>query len=148
MADREPHGQALHAAEAACRQSGARLTRSRRDVLALLLAAERPLTAYEILERLRPKDRAATAAGVYRSLEFLTAHRLAHRIESSKAFVACVFPEHAHPSQMLVCRRCGTAVETEDSRVVEAAENLGRRLGFALDRGALELTGLCPSCQG
>ena len=148
MADRDPHGQALHAAEAACRQSGARLTRSRRDVLALLLAAERPLTAYEILERLRPKDRAATAAGVYRSLEFLTAHGLAHRIESSKAFVACVFPEHAHPSQMLVCRRCGTAVETEDSRVVEAAESLGRRLGFALDRGALELTGLCSSCQG
>ena len=148
MADREPHGQALHAAEAACRQSGARLTRSRRDVLALLLAAERPLTAYEILERLRPKDRAATAAGVYRSLEFLTAHRLVHRIESSKAFVACVFPEHVHPSQMLVCRRCGTAVETEDGRVVEAAENLGRRLGFALDRGALELTGLCSSCQG
>jgi Fur family zinc uptake transcriptional regulator len=148
MADRDPLSQALHAAEAVCRQSGARLTRLRRDVLALLLAAERPLTAYEILERLRPKDRAATAAGVYRSLEFLTAHRLAHRIESSKAFVACVFPEHAHPSQMLVCRRCGTAVETEDSRVVEAAENLGRRLGFALDRGALELTGLCSSCQG
>jgi Fur family zinc uptake transcriptional regulator len=148
MADREPHSQALDAAEAACRQAGARLTRLRRDVLALLLAAERPLTAYEILERLRPKDRAATAAGVYRSLEFLTAHRLAHRIESSKAFVACVFPEHAHPSQVLVCRRCGTAVETEDRQVVEAAENLGRRLGFALDRGALELTGLCHGCQG
>ena len=147
MADRDPNWQALHAAEAICRQAGARLTRLRREVLALLLAAERPLTAYEILERLRPKDRAATAAGVYRSLDFLSTHRLAHRIESSKAFVACVFPEHAHPSQMLVCRRCGTAVETEDSRVVEAAENLGRRLGFALDRGALELTGLCSSCQ-
>ena len=147
MADRDLHGQALHAAEAVCRQSGARLTRLRRDVLALLLAAERPLTAYEILERLRPEDRSATAAGVYRSLDFLTARRLAHRIESSKAFVACVFPEHAHPSQMLVCRRCGTAVETEDSRVVEAAETLGRRLGLALDRGALELTGLCPSCR-
>jgi Fur family zinc uptake transcriptional regulator len=148
MTDRHPLGQALQAAEAFCRRSGARLTRLRRDVLALLLVAERPLTAYEILERLRPKDRAATAAGVYRSLEFLTAHRLVHRIESSKAFVACVFPEHVHPSQMLVCRRCGTAVETEDGRVVEAAENLGRRLGFALDRGALELTGLCSSCQG
>jgi Fur family transcriptional regulator, zinc uptake regulator len=148
MADRDPNWQALDVAEAVCRESGARLTRLRRDVLVLLLAAERPLTAYEILDRLRPNDRAATAAGVYRSLDFLSAHRLAHRIESSKAFVACVFPEHAHPSQMLVCRRCGTAVETGDTQVVEAAENLGRRLGFALDRGALELTGLCPSCQG
>lgn len=139
--------QALHAAEAVCRQSGARLTRLRRNVLGLLVAAERPLTAYEILELLRPAERAATPAGVYRSLDFLTAQGLAHRIESSKAFVVCVFPEHEHPSQMLVCRRCGTAVETEDSRVAEAAENLGRRLGFMLDRGALELTGLCPSCQ-
>jgi Fur family transcriptional regulator, zinc uptake regulator len=148
MADRDPHQEALHAAEAVCRQSGGRLTRLRRHVLAILLAAERPLTAYEILELLRPAERAATPAGVYRSLDFLTARGLAHRIESSKAFVACVFPEQAHPSQMLVCRRCGTAVETGDSRVAEAAANLGRRLGFALDRGALELTGLCPSCQG
>jgi Fur family transcriptional regulator, zinc uptake regulator len=147
MADRDTDTQALHLAEAVCRGCGARLTRLRRNVLALLLAAERPLTAYEILEQLRPRDRAATPAGVYRSLDFLTALRLAHRIESSKAFVACVFPEHAHPSQMLVCRRCGTAVETEDKGVAEAAENLGRRLGFALDRGAMELTGLCSSCQ-
>jgi Fur family transcriptional regulator, zinc uptake regulator len=148
MADRNLHMEALRSAEAVCRQAGARLTPLRRNVLALLLAAEHPLTAYEILELLRPADRAATPAGVYRSLDFLTAHRLAHRIESSKAFVACVFPEHAHPSQMLVCRRCGTAVETEDSGVAKAAENLGRRLGFALDCGALELTGLCRSCQG
>jgi len=134
-------------AEAVCRQSGARLTRLRCHALGLLLAAERPLTAYEILDLLRPTERAATPAGVYRSLDFLTGKHLAHRIESSKAFVACLFPEHAHPSQMLVCRRCGTAVETEDSGVAEAAENLGRRLGFALDRGALELTGLCASCR-
>jgi Fur family transcriptional regulator, zinc uptake regulator len=147
MADRDPRAEALHSAEAVCRLSGARLTRLRRNTLAILLQAERPLTAYEILDLLRPADRAATPAGVYRSLDFLTARRLAHRIESSKAFVACVFPEHPHPSQMLVCRRCGTAVETEDTGVAEAAENLGRRLGFALDRGALELTGLCPSCQ-
>jgi Fur family zinc uptake transcriptional regulator len=148
MADQSaPHREELLSAEAVSRQSGARLTRLRRNVLAVLLAADRPLTAYELLDRLRPADRAATAAGVYRSLEFLTAQRLVHRIESSKAFVACVFPAHAHPSQMLVCRRCGTAVETEDKRVVEAAESLGRRLGFALDRGAFELTGLCPSCQ-
>ena len=139
--------EALRSAEAICRQSGARLTRLRRHILGLLLAAERPLTAYEILDRLRPMDRAATPAGVYRSLDFLTGYGLVHRIESSKAFIACAIPDHLHPSQMLVCRRCGTAVETEDSGVAEAAENLGRRLGFALDRDAMELTGLCPSCQ-
>jgi hypothetical protein len=78
-----------------------------------VLSAERPLTAYEILDLLRPKDPSATPAGVYRSLDFLTELGLVHRIKSAKSFIACAMPDHAHPSQMLVCRRCGTVVETE-----------------------------------
>jgi Fur family transcriptional regulator, zinc uptake regulator len=138
---------ALQSAEVICHRSGARLTRLRRSVLALVVAAEHPLSAYEILDRLRPADPAATAAGVYRSLDFLTHYGLVHRIESSKAFVACAIPDHAHPSQLLVCRRCGTAVETEDARLAKAAAHLGRRLGFTLDNSTMELTGLCASCR-
>jgi Fur family transcriptional regulator, zinc uptake regulator len=127
---------------------GVRLTRLRRNVLMLVLSAQRPLTAYEILDLLRPKDPAATPAGVYRSLDFLTELGLVHRIDSAKSFIACAMPDHAHPSQMLVCRRCGTAVETEDPGVASATESLGRRLGFALDRNTIEFVGLCPSCRG
>jgi Fur family transcriptional regulator, zinc uptake regulator len=130
------------------RFAGARLTRLRRNVLALVLSAERPLTAYEILDLLRSTDGSVTPAGVYRSLDFLSELGLVHRIESAKSFIACAMPDHAHPSQMLVCRRCGTAVETEDSRVAKATEDLGRRLGFTLDRPTMELTGLCSSCRG
>jgi Fur family transcriptional regulator, zinc uptake regulator len=137
----------LSAAEAICRRAGVRLTRLRRAVLRLVAIAEHPLTAYEILRRLRPADRAATAAGVYRSLDFLTDHGLVHRIESTKAFVVCAIPEHTHPSQLLVCRRCGTAVEIEDQGVAEATAHLGDRLGFALDHSTMELTGLCAACR-
>ena len=142
------HARALQAAEEFCRRMGARLTRLRRNVLTLVLSAERPLTAYEILDLLRPKDPSATPAGVYRSLDFLTELGLVNRIDSAKSFVACAMPEHAHPSQMLVCRRCGTVVETEDSQVAQATESLGRRLGFALDRNTMEFVGLCSSCRG
>lgn len=110
---------------------GARLTGLRRNVLMVVLSAERPLTAYEIPDLLRPKDFSATTAGVYRSLDFLTELGLVHRIESAKSFIACAMPDHAHPSRLLVCRRCGTVVETEDSRVARATDTLGRRLGFA-----------------
>jgi Fur family zinc uptake transcriptional regulator len=127
---------------------GARLTRLRRNVLILVLSAERPLTAYEILDLLRPKDPSATPAGVYRSLDFLTELGLVHRIDSAKSFMACAMPDHGDPSQMLVCRRCGTVVETEDSRVARATESLGRSLGFALDRSTMEFVGLCSSCRG
>src|SRR5947209_4145189 len=148
MATRHDHTSALQSAEEICRRAGGRLTRLRRSILLLVLSAERPLTAYEILDLLRPKDPSATPAGVYRSLDFLTELGLVHRIESAKSFVACAMPDHAHPSQMLVCRRCGTVVETEDSRVARATENLGRRLGFALDHNTTEFVGLCSSCRG
>ena len=148
MATAHEHTSALQSAEEICRRAGARLTRLRRSILLLVLSAERPLTAYEILDLLRPKDPSATPAGVYRSLDFLTELGLVHRIESAKSFVACAMPDHTHPSQMLVCRRCGTVVETEDSRVARATENLGRRLGFALDRNTMEFVGLCSSCRG
>ena len=65
-------------AEAICLQSGARLTRLRRQVFTVLLQARGPITAYELLDRLRA-ERSATAAGVYRSLDFLVAQGLAHR---------------------------------------------------------------------
>src|SRR4051794_21402123 len=138
----------LQSAEEICRRMGGRLTRLRRTVLMLVLAAERPLTAYEILDLLRPKDPSAIPAGVYRSLDFLTELGLVHRIDSAKSFIACAMPDHAHPSQMLVCRRCGTVVETDDSRVASATESLGRRLGFALGRNTMEFVGLCSSCRG
>src|SRR5204862_704787 len=147
-ATRHDHTSALQSAEEFCRRMGARLTRLRRNILLLILSAERPLTAYEILDLRRQKDPSATPAGVYRSLDFLTELGLVHRIDSAKSFIACPMPDHAHPSQMLVCRRCGTVVETEDPGVARATESLGRRLGFALDRSTMEFVGLCSSCHG
>jgi Fur family zinc uptake transcriptional regulator len=145
--ERNASAAAITAAEAICARSGARLTRTRRRVLEQVAAAGRPVTAYEVVDRLRSIDRSATPAGVYRSLEFLGRHGLVHRLESSKAFVACAIPDHAHPSQMLICRACGAAIEAEDRQVSTAAEALGKRLGFALDRRTIELTGVCPACQ-
>jgi Fur family zinc uptake transcriptional regulator len=147
MVTRKTREKAIRSAEEICRRAGARLTPLRRRVLELVLASTRPPTAYEILGRLRPTDSSATPAGVYRSLEFLADQGLVHRLESTKTFVACAMPDHAHPSQMLICRRCGTVVEAEDPRVASAAESLGRRLGFALDRRTVELTGVCATCR-
>src|ERR1700747_3667254 len=55
MPTRQDHIRALHSAEEVCRRIGARLTRLRRNVLMLVLTADRPLTAYEILDLLPPE---------------------------------------------------------------------------------------------
>lgn len=146
MAELSRHRPTLQQAEAICQRSGARLTRLRRQVLAVLFEAEGPLTAYELLDRLRA-ERSATAAGVYRSLDFLLAHGLAHRLDSRKAFIACIQPDHPHVSQFLICRRCGTTVEIDDDRIASVVSEWSHRLGFEVEAEMLEVSGSCSKCR-
>ena len=141
------HTHGLAEAEAACRSRGGRLTRTRRAVLEILLRSSTPLTAYEVLDLLRQGDASATPASVYRCLDFLLERGVAHRLETTRAYVACGHPEHPHAGQFLICRQCGTVVETEDERVTAATEQLGHRLGFSLDQRTVELLGLCGACR-
>ena len=105
------------------------------------------MTAYELLDRVRPKDAAITPASVYRSLDFLVEVGLVHRLDSTRSFVACEHPDHPHTGQFLICRECGTVVEAEDRRIARAAANLGERHGFMLDHRTVELTGVCGACR-
>lgn len=124
-----------------------RLTPLRRRVFDIVCAGTQPVGAYDILHALRPLDEAATAAGVYRSLEFLTKNGMIHRLESTKAFVACTMPHHSHGSQFIVCHNCGKAVETDNHRLNEAANELATSVGFSLNQGTIEISGLCASCS-
>jgi len=68
------------------------LTRNQELVLGTLAHAHAPLSAYDILDRLRP-DGLRAPLQVYRALEKLTERGLAHRLESLNAFVCCADAE-------------------------------------------------------
>jgi Fur family zinc uptake transcriptional regulator len=138
----------LEEAETICHARGGRFTQQRRAVLSKLLAAERPVTAYELLDLVRPEDAAITPASIYRSLDFLVEIGLVHRLDTTRSFVACERPDHPHAGQFLICRECGTVVEAEDKRIVRATVDLGARHGFTLDHHKVELTGVCGACRG
>ena len=147
MAQGSDKGRSFAALEALCRSRGGRMTRQRRAVLETLLVSRRPLSAYELRDMLHPRDASVTPASVYRCLDFLMAHGLVHRLETTRSFVACEHPEHEHTVQFLICRQCGTVVEAEDRRVAAATERLSERLGFAVDQRTVELTGVCARCS-
>ena len=142
-----PGSVTLNELEAICRRRGGRMTPQRRVVLGKLLKGRVPLSAYDLRDLLLPEDASITPASVYRCLDFLVDYGLVHRLETTRSFIACDHPNHTHSVQFLICRQCGTVVEAEDKRVAAAAENLGHRLGFALDQRTVELTGVCATCK-
>ena len=80
---------ALTASEARCGATGERLTAPRRRVLELLLAADAPMKAYDLIAAFGDRGEPAKPPTVYRALEFLERLGFAHRIESLNSYVPC-----------------------------------------------------------
>ena len=131
----------------------------RRDTAALIAAeldrVDTPLTAYELLEKLRPTGVFAPTT-VYRALDKLLASGRIHRIESLSAFVACRAGEggpheHGHGHGELgigftVCDRCAAVAEFEEP-ALQACIAAAAAAGSFLPRSSVvEIHGLCAAC--
>ena len=138
---------ALARAQRICTLRGARMTPVRRRVLELILRADQPTRAYALLAQLERGRGKLGPPTVYRALDFLLAHKLIHKVETSNAFVACGDVEHSHQSQFVICEDCGATEEIRDDEIVESLRRLGEGRGFAVDRQVIEARGLCPACR-
>jgi Fur family zinc uptake transcriptional regulator len=139
----------LDQAEAHCRAQGAQLTTLRREVLTLILGADSPLTAYQLLDQLKTQRKSAVPPTIYRALDFLIQLRLVHRLERLNAFIPCLDSGHNHHDvQFLICAKCGTVAEIEDAATTQALADAARRCGFTPHHAMVELDGVCANCTG
>lgn len=132
------------------------LNKNDKKVLSALGRSEKPLSAYDILDRAR-SDALKAPVQVYRSLEKLSKEGLVHRIEALNAFVACSDCAHAahehgkhvhaeHRPGFVICRDCGSVREFEDERIGRIA---GEAAGedFSVELVSLEVFGHCAACR-
>lgn len=138
----------LERAEKICEQRGVKLTGQRKMVLRLLCGAERPLSAYELLEQLRGRLKKPAPPTVYRALDFLQQQGLIHKLESQHTYVGCRYPEQPHASQFLICSRCGEVDEVESTAINQSLQQATEAAGFSTERPVVELVGLCAGCNG
>ena len=115
-------------------------------VFSVLSKADRPLTAYELLARLRSKGITAPPT-VYRALDRLIKGGRAHRLESLNAFVACARPHHRTSAIFAICRKCGTTAELSDVKLAPQISDWAKRLRFHPEESILEIRGECAECQ-
>ena len=139
----------LDAAATACARQNTQLTDLRRAVLGLVLESDGPLTAYQLLDRLKATRKGAVPPTVYRALGFLLDNKLIHKIESLNAFIPCIDAgHHTHAAQYLICRTCGTVAEVEDHAVSLALATAARKQGFQPGNAVVEIEGVCAACTG
>src|SRR5262245_47379981 len=91
---------------AVCDQRGLRLTEIRLQVLELIAAPDKPIKAYDLLDKLKDDRGNAAPPTVYRALDFLLEHGFIHKLESINAYASCHHPSVAHHVPFLICDEC------------------------------------------
>jgi len=124
------------------------LTRNQDLVLGTLNEADGPLSAYDILDKLRG-DGLRAPLQVYRALDKLVESGLAHRLESLNAFVCCADSQchgDARSAAFAICSGCGRVDEFTDPEVIGRLAGWAEQTGFKLERTTIELRGRCANC--
>ncbi|MDR2669799.1 MAG: transcriptional repressor [Desulfovibrio sp.] len=137
----------LAEAERRCLRRGARLTDLRRSIFEILLTARKPVKAYDIIEYMRDRGQRLTPASIYRTLEFLLEHGLAHRVNALNAYVPCTGPHEEQALLLFVCSECRETTEIDDSVLYDAVRSRLDGLGISLRDGCIEIQGTCRNCM-
>jgi Fe2+ or Zn2+ uptake regulation protein len=102
------------------------------------------LTAEQVHAELAPELPSLSPATVYATLDLLDELGFARRISTPRG--STVYDARPDAHHHLICRSCG-AIQDLDAEVdTERAEGAARALGFAVDHGELQLSGVCAAC--
>jgi Fur family zinc uptake transcriptional regulator len=142
----------LKSAATRCKDSGGRLTVKREHILKVLLSTEKPLSAYEVLDKYKQETQEAMPPmSVYRILDFLAQQQLIHKLDSQNKFIACSHIHeqwHHQMSQFLICRDCHSVKEISIAKnLMNELNEQAKGAGYQLLSPQLELDCICDECQ-
>lgn len=151
----------LIAAKEQCKGRGVRFTPLRQQIYKLVLQANKPVGAYDLITQLQQARLAAADENttklpavknvapptVYRSLEFLLDEGLIHQLTSINAYVPCCHPRAQHTAAFLICDACMRVQECSSLPVQEMMSFAEQDVGFIVARSVIELSGRCQACQ-
>lgn len=129
-------------------RDGFRLTKLRRAIVEIFTGIALPLSADELMERLRAKGAAFNRATVYREIAFLKDRDIIQEIqflhERLKRYELSSLDHHHH----LVCLRCNRVEDIVlENDLAEQESSILKSKGFKVTNHMLEFHGICRSCQ-
>lgn len=123
------------------------MTKCQAAVMACLEDASVPLSAYEILARLRPQRPTIAIPTVYRSLSALLDLGLVHQIPTLHAWIRVPATTTHDPAILAICDDCGKVSIVSASETVAAVETAATADGFQPNRSVIEVHGRCNDCD-
>ncbi|MEM6466393.1 MAG: Fur family transcriptional regulator [Pseudomonadota bacterium] len=115
-------------------------------VFEVVAQSDSPVSAYDILAKLRAPGANVAPPTIYRALAALQKQKRVHRLESLSAYVAAKGDALADASIMSICEDCGIVSENTSPELVSGLQNLLGQDGFEPQRHVIEVHGRCAAC--
>lgn len=125
-----------------------KLTELRKDILEIFIKEKKPLSAYEVLEKLKKKREKAEPPTVYRVIDYFLEKQIIHRIETKNKYVLCAQLEHKKSEYhgfIFLCKKCLTSFEVMNSSYSKFIKSLSNHHSFLID-SVIEIKGTCKKC--
>jgi Fur family ferric uptake transcriptional regulator len=121
-------------------------TPQRLAIAAVVLGAQNPLAADEVVERLRAKGPAPGTATVYRTIDVLIECGLVLEEDNREGFRRFVPVRDDISADELLCTGCGSVTRENDAEVARRSAAIAGKHGFVAVRHRLVVYGLCAEC--
>ncbi|MBM4194348.1 MAG: transcriptional repressor [Gemmatimonadetes bacterium] len=122
-------------------------TPQRMAIADVVLGAERPLAADEVVARLSQRGPAPGTATVYRTIDSLIASGLVREEDRREGFRRFRAVRDDVSTTELLCTECGAVTPVEDPRAATHGDSIAGEHGFLPVRTRVVVYGRCAACQ-
>ncbi len=112
-------------------------------LLDILAQSEVPLSAYDLVSRLRDRGRHVVVMSIYRALDRLRTQQRIEKVEMLSAFRIRDSPQ----AILMICVACGRTRALSVPVQHDALDQAMANAGFAASGIAIEAAGLCRDCS-
>ena len=132
-----------------CLKNKKSLTPSRTLVIKTLSKHKKPISAYELRDKINDKgDVNINISQIYRVLQFWIDLGLIHKISSINKFMLCITPEEKHTHMLNFCTVCEKVFETCNEQMGLNLEKSTAKLDLAFNNTrSVEIPVICPQCS-
>jgi Fur family ferric uptake transcriptional regulator len=127
------------------RQSGGRVTSSRRRLLRALFGSKAHRTAEELAAEVQAEDPDIHISTIYRNLDEL--ERLGVVVHSHFGHGPATYHLASSVHGHFVCEECGKLIEVPDTLFEDVAAQARVRFGFTIDLHHFAMLGRCADCS-
>lgn len=144
---REDQGVAnrIHDLVTRLREKGHRLTPQRLAVVEVLVRCSGHPSVEQIYDRVQPLFPMTSLATIYKTVALLKEMGEIQEIGLKEG--GSRYDNRAEPHPHLVCLRCRTVVDLEETALGLLPDQVAQRSGYRIVRHRLDFFGICPRCQ-